>query len=1205
MILCMYCCSNAQNVKKLWTSLSNDSSEECLLKLNELNLKNELYAVSQDGKIPLGIPRPSGLFETFIFEKTQLLEPELSDKYPEIQTYVGYSNANLHAKCYVSISKKGFYGMVSDGSLNYYIDPIGEGKYLCHYKSNGNQNDSEHRSCTSVSDDLLERESIDKNHFEQNNFKADSDGNFRRYRIAIGATAEYTAFHGGTVEDGLAAIVNTLNRVNFIFEKELAIGFVLVNNNDLLIETSIENTPFNNYNLMEMMQQNQINIDEKIGTENYDIGHIFGTYGGGAAIQQCPCNPSLKAYGATGIGDPVGDFFDVNYVAHEIAHQFGATHTFNSQLGQCNNNRTEASAYEPGSGTTIMAYQGLCNDDNIGDKTDAYFHTASLNQITRFVNNGFGSSCGEQIKIQENEISVDAGKDYILPPSTPFILDAKTEEEDVKRLFSWEQFDLNAKEDVNSFGPLFRSFAPSEKTFRIFPNLESLLSNETNAGEILPTVARNMVFRLTKREGLEGENSSVFCSDDMMVSIAENATPFRLNNIAGNSSSLIVGKNYEITWEIGNTDKAPINCEKVNILMSEDGGYNFSHTIAANAINDGSFSFIFPEVESDKIRFKIEAVDNIFFDISDVNQTSISNETPFFNLDCELISSDILCENEEFVFLLKQNNFNGFDGQVDLSFENIPEDLEPVIDYSTYDEMGTYTISFSDLSLFNDINTVEITGASNEYVTNTSLDFSVNKIVDRETTLAFPLDDFILPNNTPLFTWEKIENTNCYIVEISQDESFNNIIETYCTDDNIIATLSLQENTEYFWRVSTEDQCFNSFVSDTRNFTTGANLNYCVGEMNASYEWIEGFVLGSFNNFSGNNDGYKSFDEEIVSVNVGESYNISMYPGFQIKPWDENWSVVLDANQDGLFDESEILFESNEKTNSVVHSNVEIPTLETGLYTLRVMMSYDLTYSCDDSHFGEMEDYKLLVKNNCRDNNGDLVCNDDNGVGEESKLSLKVLLQAAYNDEINAMSTSLSDLGLIPLEQPFGNDYQYYGVEKITQTPESIVDWILIEVRHGDPSIAGESNTTIIERQAALLMSDGQILSTENELPSFNLTGYDEFSILIRHRNHLDICSSEKFKAADLITYDFTENKEKALGTNQQTEMNNGQAAMFAGDFNQDGIIQTTDFDVWKKDPAKLNVYSNHDANLDGTVQTTDFDWWVKNKSKNGIGEIK
>jgi len=61
---------------------------------------------------------------------------------------------------------------------------------------------------------------------------------------------------------------------------------------------------------------------------------------------------------------------------------------------------------------------------------------------------------------------------------------------------------------------------------------------------------------------------------------------------------------------------------------------------------------------------------------------------------------------------------------------------------------------------------------------------------------------------------------------------------------------------------------------------------------------------------------------------------------------------------------------------------------------------------------------------------------------------------------------------------------------------------------------------------------------------------------------------------------------------------------MFAGEFNQDGIIQVSDYDAWKATPAQLNVYSALDGNLDGVVQVTDYDIWLPNKAKIGIAEI-
>ncbi len=1211
----------AQITEKLWTNISNDNNK-LALELDETTLRSQLNSISQNENLIVEIPHPSGKLQAFVFKKSQIMETELADKFPEIQTYTGYCKNNLQAECRLSVSKKGVYGMVKNEKTSYYFNPIKDNKYSCHFISNR----GEDFSCSDFNENLSERLNIYKEESNDVNYKSVSDGNYRQYKIAIAATAEYTNFHGGSIEDGLAAVVNTLTRVNFIFERELAIGFVLVNNNDLLIETDVENDPYDNFSLVQMMAQNQATIDARIGSENYDVGHLFGTHGGGMAVQLCPCNKDLKAYGVTGISSPTGEEFDVNFVAHEIAHQFGAKHTFNSETGQCQNNRSEESAYEPGSGTTIMAYQGLCGNDNISEQTDAYFHSASLEQITKFVTKGHGSNCGEITSIQNNDIEVNAGSDYVIPPLTSFVLDAINEVENEKILFSWEQFDLNAKEDELTFGPLFRSNVPSEKTYRTFPDLESILNNEVSEGERLPSQERNMLFRLTKRVALENDkNANGFAFDEMMVSVAGNATPFKLNNIEGSDLGFVIGKNYEVNWEVGNTDKAPINCSKVNISMSDDGGYTFPYSIGVNAINDGSFSFVFPNVESDKIRFKIEAVDNIFFDISDHDQRSFYIVEPFFNLDYELISADILCEDEEFVFLLKINNFNGFEDDIDFSLENIPSNSLPVFDFSTIETLGGITVRVSNLAAFHTReNNVKIIGTSGEQSCVFSIDFSINKMIKENPVLGYPIDKSILSTSSPLFTWSIVENANHYIVEISKDDSFLNIVESCCTNDNIYTIALLEENTEYFWRIVAEDNCWNTYTSAIGKFTTGTNWNYCLSETNGQFEWIEGFVLGNYNKFSGKNNGYKYFDSEYIFVNAGSNYKSSLYPGFKSQSWEENWQVALDANKDGFFSNDEILFKTIEATKTIVNTEFRIPDVESGNYTLRVMMFYEEEFDCEGTHYGEIEDYNLLIKNNCNDHDGDLICDaqdncekfnpeqvdqDLNGVGDacsKIKLDLKVFLQGAYLEGVNTMRTNLANLDLVPHNQPFDTDvYQYFGNESLLEIPENMVDWLLVEIRHGNPSMSGESTTSIIDRQAAILLNDGQILSVNNGLLEFDLTGYDNFSILIRHRNHIDVISSQQFESSDYVEYNFSANKEKALGANQQIELSNGFAAMYSGDFNQDGTIQNTDFDVWKLDPAKLNVYANQDANLDGVVQSTDFDAWVKNKSKNGIAEIR
>ena len=243
------------------------------------------------------------------------------------------------------------------------------------------------------------------------------------YRIAVAATGEYTAKHGGTVEGAIAAITTTLNRVNMVMERDLGIHLKLVENNHLLINTDAQSDPFTKTDLVELVAENQAFIDSVIGSENYDLGHLFTTKGGGIAAIASACNSYRKAQGVSGISNPVSDSFDLDFVAHEIGHQLGATHTFNSSQGLCSGNtRTAETAFEPGSGSSIMSYAGYCGLDNLQSNTDAMFHIGSIQQINGYTSSGQGNICGVRHTVENQAPLPDAGKNAIIPSRTPFEL---------------------------------------------------------------------------------------------------------------------------------------------------------------------------------------------------------------------------------------------------------------------------------------------------------------------------------------------------------------------------------------------------------------------------------------------------------------------------------------------------------------------------------------------------------------------------------------------------------------------------------------------------------------------------------------------------------------------------------------------------------------------------------------------------------------
>ena len=613
------------------------------LTLNVSGLRAALATAPREGQMgaaPLvvSLPLPNGQSGRFALREAPIMAPSLADRFPSIKTYAGVGLDDAAASVRLDLTPRGFHAQVltSEGK-SFYIDPVTRTDtqhYLAFYRADMNRAAAgPAMTCGFEPTKAEEQASAARVAAAANTATGAaalaSGQQLRTYRLAVAATGEYTTFHGGTVALAQAAIVTTVNRVVGVYEKELAVRLVLVPNNDLLVYTNASTDPYANTSAD--LPANITTVNSVIGLANYDIGHLVGTGGGGVAGLGVVCSAS-KARGLTGSPSPVGDAFDIDYVAHEMGHQFGGGHTFNNNsAGSCQGNRSASTAYEPGSGSTIMAYAGICGPaNNLQPNSDPIFHTGSYQQMRAFID---GTTCSVNTATGNTAPVVTApASGKTLPISTPFKLTATaTDAQGDALTYLWEELDLGAAgsptdaQVANQNVPLFRSFVPLATGTRYFPRLSNLVNNTTVIGERLPTVTRTLTFRCTVRDehsGPAGVIGGVDYSSSVVLPVSSTAGPFVVQ--APNSAvSWVGGAAQTVTWDVANTNVAPVSCATVNIRLSLDGGLTYPTVLASNVPNNGSAVVIAPSptAAQTQARIMVEAADNYFFDISDANFT--------------------------------------------------------------------------------------------------------------------------------------------------------------------------------------------------------------------------------------------------------------------------------------------------------------------------------------------------------------------------------------------------------------------------------------------------------------------------------------------------------------------------------------------------------------------------------------------------------
>ena len=570
----------------------------------------DYFAGLLGGEHRLTLPLPDGKEVTFSLQPYDLLPADLAAKYPGIRTFKGHDEANPVETGRVDLGPQGFHAMFSHQGRMVFVDPLRNGEgYAVYYQQDAHSRLEEEadRVIGSKAGTLARQVLV--------------DGNERkRYVIAISAAGEYTQYHGGTVEAGLGAITTLLNRVNEVYQRDVAAEFQLASGNDTIIFTDAATDPFftgddpSGSGLSDVDVNMQVQaVAQTQGLGAFDIGHVVNTGGGGLAGLGVLCTAD-KSAGMTGSSNPVGDAFFIDYVAHEIGHQFGADHTFNGTTGSCGGGNREASqAWEPGSGSSIMAYAGICGEEDLQANSLPYFHSKSIEQMRAHM--ATVSSCGTTQSLTNNAPQVAAGNDHVIPANTPFVLKgAGTDLDNDALSYTWEQIDLGTESfSVASMvddgsRPLFRFVAPTSVPERTLPSLPSLLTNTLAKGEAWPATNRDLNFRLTARDGKGGVSS-----DDMKIQVVNTGKAFALTSPL--VTPLAAGQTQTIDWDVAGTNAAPINCSKVDLYMTRDEGVNWT-LLAGGQPNSGSASVTIPAGSDGTARLKVACSDNLFFAIS-------------------------------------------------------------------------------------------------------------------------------------------------------------------------------------------------------------------------------------------------------------------------------------------------------------------------------------------------------------------------------------------------------------------------------------------------------------------------------------------------------------------------------------------------------------------------------------------------------------
>lgn len=828
-----------------------------LYQLDLASLKTKLFQAEDRFKknaksVIITIPNAQGQLENYKVFEASNFDTELQSMFPEIKAYVGNGIENPKNILRLSISPSGIQTMT--------IKPNGMSEFIESYSADNTIYAA--YSATSRKGKLPFTCSTSEMHMaskiseKKGNADKSSLNQILTFRLAISCNAEYSNYFGATnasqVANVLTAFNNTMTRVNGVFEKDFCIHMNIIAQTTNVIYYNAGTDPYTtmanwNTQLQNTLSSSLTGPATSLAANNaaYDVGHMFGSTGGGgnAGCIGCVCEDDTSdttdtnkgsGYTSPGNGVPSGDTFDIDYVAHEMGHQFGANHTFS------HGNEGSGVNVEPGSGSTIMGYAGITGQD-VQPNSDAYFHIVSIDQIQA---NMESKTCPTRTSISNNTPTVSAGLNYTIPRSTPFILTAVGSDPDAGNAltYCWEQIDNASAAQINgasaatitkASGPTFRSYSPTSNAFRYFPRIQSVIANSaTTAGteinvEALSSVARNLNFAVTVRDNVAGFGQTQY--DITTIAVNGTAGPFAVT--APNTAvTWQAGTNQNVTWNVSGTTANNVNCPTVDIYLSTDGGNNYPILLATNVPNDGAETITIPNNTGTTNRIMVKGYNHIFFDISNVNFT-ISAPASTFGLAYGGTygnQNKTICQGNSTTFDLNYTALSGFSGTTTFTAAGNPANCTVTFTPNTRNTTGGVVANITTTgAVAAGSYTITVTGTSGATTKTTNLYLTIVNGSFTTQTLTSPANLATGVSTSPVLTWPANAVATAYDVQIATDAAFTTIIATTTVTGTTVSASGLTELTNYWWRVLPKNAGCSGTYSTAYRFSTGeSNCTY-------------------------------------------------------------------------------------------------------------------------------------------------------------------------------------------------------------------------------------------------------------------------------------------------------------------------------------------------------------------------------------------